>query len=203
MVETGYPDTALPVAYRGHNSLGWWGVATLVATEASLFAYLLFSYYYMAFQKGPGWSPEPHPSVVLSGPNTVILLLSSLAAWWGEKGVKQGRRGRHLAGLGIAIVLGLLFLAIQVMEWKAKPFRPASGSYGSLFFTITGFHMAHVIAGVVILMVVFGWSLAGYFNPRRYESVSLGTLYWHFVDAVWLLVFFTFYISHYLLGAGS
>lgn len=203
MADAGSVQTPLPVAYRDRNSLGWWGAATLIATEASLFAYLLFSYYYMALQKGPGWSPEPHPSMALSGPNTIILLLSSLAAWWGERGVKRGRRGQHLAGLGIAILLGLVFLGVQILEWKAKSYRPGSGSYGSLFFTITGFHMAHVIAGVIVLMVVFAWSLAGLFNPRRHESVSLAALYWHFVDVVWLLVFFTFYVSPYVLGGAS
>jgi cytochrome c oxidase subunit 3 len=63
--------------------------------------------------------------------------------------------------------------------------------------------MAHVIAGVVMLMVVFAWSLAGHFDPRRHESVSLAALYWHFVDVVWLLVFFTFYLSPYVLGGAS
>lgn len=201
MAETGY--AALPVAYRERNSLGWWGAATLIATEASLFAYLLFSYWYIALQKGPGWSPEPHPSIALSGPNTIILLTSSVAAWWGERGVKAGKRGQHLMGLGAAILLGVAFLTIQAFEWKAKTYGPAGGSYASLFFTITGFHMAHVIVGVLMLTVVFGWSAAGKFNPRRYESVSLASLYWHFVDVVWLLVFFTFYISPYLLGVGQ
>lgn len=198
-----YAQTPLPVAYRDRNSLGWWGAATLIATEASLFGYLLFSYYYMALQKGPGWSPEPHPSMALAGPNTAILLLSSAAVWWGERGVKRGRRRQHLAGLGAAILLGVVFLAVQVFEWKAKPYGPSSGSYGSLYFTVTGFHMAHVVAGVFILAVVFAWSAAGYFNPRRHELVSLAALYWHFVDVVWLLVFSTFYLSPYVLGGGS
>src|ERR1700761_4181339 len=116
----------------------WWGILCLIATEASLFAYLLFSYFYTAVQRGPAWSPEPHPSIALSGPNTVILLTSSVAAWWGEQGVKRGKRGQAIAGLGGAIGLGLVFLGVQVFEWKAKTYTPALGVYGSLFFTITG-----------------------------------------------------------------
>jgi len=188
----------LPVGASGKNSVGWWGMLCLIATEASLFAYLLFSYYYVAIQRGPSWAPEPHPSLRLSGPNTVVLLASSVAVWWGEEGVKKGERGRQLVGLAIAIGLGSVFLVVQGFEWRAKTFKLASGSYGSLFFTITGFHMAHVIAGLLILIAVFVWSAMGYFNIRRHAPVSISSIYWHFVDAVWLAVFFTFYVTPYL-----
>lgn len=189
----------LPVGARGRNSVGWWGMLCLIATEASLFGYLLFSYYYLAVQRGPAWAPETHPTLRLSGPNTIILLLSSVAAWWGERGVKAGRRGQHLIGLALAILLGVVFLVIQGFEWKAKSFTLQSGSYGSLFFTVTGFHMAHVIAGVLILIAVFIWSALGYFNVRRHAPVSIAAVYWHFVDAVWLAVFATFYLSPYVM----
>lgn len=199
MAEAAYPDARLPVGARGKNSVGWWGMLCLIATEASLFAYLLFSYYFVAVQRGAAWSPEPQPNLKLSGPNTLVLLASSVAVWWGEEGAKRGRRGQHLAGLGLAIVLGVVFLVVQGFEWKAKSYGLASGSYGSLYFTVTGFHMAHVIAGVAILAAVFGWSAAGYFNVRRHAPVSISAVYWHFVDAVWLCVFFTFYVSPYLM----
>jgi len=200
MAEAVYHGGALPVGARGRNSVGWWGMLCLIATESCLFAYLLFGYFYVALQRGPAWSPEPHPSMLFSGPNTAILLASSVAAWWGEGGARRGRRGRHLTGLGAAIALGALFLLVQVFEWKAKPFGPSAGSYASLYFTTTGFHMAHVVAGLAMLTVVFAWSALGYFTPRRYEPVSISIVYWHFVDAVWLAVFTTFYVSPYLLA---
>jgi heme/copper-type cytochrome/quinol oxidase subunit 3 len=200
MAEMTYEGGALPVGARGKDSVGWWGVLCLIATESSLFAYLLFSYFYIAVQRGPAWLPDPHPSIALAGPNTLILLSSSVAAWWGEGGAKRGRRGRHLAGLALAIALGTIFLVIQVFEWKAKTYGPASSSYGSLYFTITGFHMAHVIVGLGVLATVLIWSALGYFTPRRYEPVSISIVYWHFVDVVWLAVFSTFYVSPYLMG---
>jgi len=190
----------LPVGALGRNSVGWWGMLCLIATEASLFAYLLFSYYYMAVQRGPSWSPEPHPSLSLAGPDTVILLASSVAVWWGEQGVKQGNRGRHIAGQLIGILLGVAFLIIQAFEWKTKSYSLNSGPYGSLYFTITGFHMAHVVVGVTMLTVVLIWSLIGYFSPRHHARVTIASIYWHCVDAVWLCVFFTFYLSPYLMG---
>jgi cytochrome c oxidase subunit 3 len=203
MADAIYDGQSLPVGGQDRNSTGWWGLLCLIATEASLFGYLLFSYFYIAVQRGPDWLPNPHPSIKLAGPNTVILLASSVLVWWGEKGVKRGRRGQQLLGLGAAILLGGLFLAIQVLEWKSKAFSLSSGSYGSLYFVITGLHMAHVFAGVVILICVFGWSAMGAYEPRRHQPVTLGGLYWHFVDVVWLFVFSTFYLSPYAVGAIS
>ncbi|MBV9510017.1 MAG: heme-copper oxidase subunit III [Caulobacteraceae bacterium] len=202
MAEAAYPDEPrlLPVGSLGRNSVGWWGVLCLIATESCLFAYLLFSYAYMAVQYGRAWLPEAHPSISLSGPDTLILLASSVAAWWGEEGVKHSRRPQHLAGVGLAILLGLIFLVVQVFEWKDKGYTLSTNSYSSLYFTITGFHMAHVVVGVLMLGMVLIWSLMGYFSPRHHVRVSVASLYWHFVDAVWLCVFFTFYISPYLMG---
>ena len=199
MSQAVYDGRPLPVAARGRNSVGWWGMLCLIATEASLFAYLLFSYFFIAVQRGSAWPAERHPSLALSGPNTVILLLSSLAVWWGEEGVKRGRRGQQLLGVGGAILLGLAFLVVQYFEWKAKTFSLSSGSYGSLYFTITGFHMAHVVAGLLILGAVWIWSALGYFNQRRHAPVSVSSVYWHFVDVVWLCVFATFYLTPYLM----
>jgi heme/copper-type cytochrome/quinol oxidase subunit 3 len=200
MAEVVQAPAALPVGACGRNSVGWWGVLCLIATEASLFAYLLFSYAYLAVQRGESWLPQAHPSVSLSGPNTVILLASSVAVWWGEEGVKKQKLGQHLTGLGIGILLGVIFLVVQIFEWKTKTFSLSSSSYGSLFFTITGFHMLHVVVGVAILITIFVWSAMGYFSPRHHARVTVAAIYWHFVDAVWLCVFFTFYLSPYLMG---
>lgn len=191
-------ERSLPVGALERNSVGWWGMLCLIATEGSLFAYLLFTYAYFAVRFGADWLPEPHPPLRLSLPNTVILLLSSVAVWWAERGVKRGRRGDHLVGLAVGIALGLVFLTVQAFEWKAKTFSLTSGSYGSIYFTITGLHMAHVVVGLVILAVVFAWSAAGYFTPRRHTPVLISSAYWHFVDAVWLAVFTTFYVTPYL-----
>ena len=198
MAEAVAVQVGLPVSASGRKSTGWWGVLCLIATEAALFAYLLFSYYYIASQAGKGWSPEPHPTLAMALPNTAVLLLSSVAVWWGEKGATSGNRRQNLIGFGGAIGLGLIFLAVQIFEWKAKAFDMASGSYGSLYFTITGFHMAHVVVGLIVLSTVFAWSAAGYFTARRCTPVLVSSAYWHFVDGVWLAVFFTFYVTPYL-----
>jgi heme/copper-type cytochrome/quinol oxidase subunit 3 len=192
---------SLPVGSLGRNSVGWLGMVCLITTEASLFAYLLFSYAYFAVRFGPALLPTRHPSLLLAGPDTLVLLCSSVAMGWGEQAASRGQRGRLLAGLGTTIVLGVIFVAVQMFEWKTRAFSLTSDAYGSFYFTITGFHMAHVVVGVVILTVIFAWSAAGDFSPRRHEHVVIGATYWHFVDVVWLAVFATFYLAPYLLAA--
>lgn len=180
------------------GSSGWMGMMTLILTEGCLFAYLLFSYYYMALQSGRDWLPPELPSFRLSGPNTAILIVSSVAVWVGERGVKRDRRWLALLGLVVSFLLGCAFVGIQVKEWIDKPFVLSSTSYSSLFFTVTGFHMAHVVGGLLVVAALILWTALGLFDGRRHAAVSIGAIYWHFVDAVWLTVFFTFYVTPYL-----
>jgi heme/copper-type cytochrome/quinol oxidase subunit 3 len=188
----------LPVGPIGRAGLGWWGVALLVASEAALFSYLLFSYYYIGASAPPGWLMEPSPKLVPALPNTILLIASSFVAIYGEKGVEKGDRRQALIGLGGAFVMGLIFAVVQGYEWWEKPYGLGSSSYASLYFITTGFHMAHVVAGLVILAALFGWAAVDFFSPRRRISVSDGVLYWHFVDVVWLFVFTTYYLTPYL-----
>jgi cytochrome c oxidase subunit 3 len=194
----------LPVGAIDTRASGWWAMIFVVFTEASLFAYLLFSYFYLAVQPHlPGTFPQGGaPSLALALPNTAILLLSSVAVGWAQFNIERDDNRRLCWGLGIGAVLGMIFLVVQYFEWAQKPFALASSSYSSLYFTVTGFHMAHVVVGVIMLWMLFAWSAMGYFNRVRYAHVHIGALYWHFVDAVWLAVFFTFYITP-LLGMGS
>jgi cytochrome c oxidase subunit 3 len=176
---------------------GWWAVILMIFTEAALFGYLLFSYFYLAAQpQMPDTFPQGgSPSLQLALPNTVILLLSSAAVAWAQFSIERNRPVQLAVGLGIGATFGMLFLGIQVCEWRGQPFTLASSAYGSLYFTVTGFHMVHVLAGVIILWALCVWSLLGLFNRVRYAHIHIGALYWHFVDAVWLAVFFTFYIT--------
>jgi heme/copper-type cytochrome/quinol oxidase subunit 3 len=201
MVERVSIQSALPVGAIDTRASGWWAMIFVVFTEASLFAYLLFSYFYLAVQPHePGTFPAGGtPDLTLALPNTIILLLSSVAVGWAQFNIERNDKRRLCIGLGVGAVLGMVFLVIQYFEWAAKPFALASNTYSSLYFTVTGFHMAHVVVGVIMLWALFAWSAMGYFNRVRYAHIHIGALYWHFVDAVWLAVFFTFYITP-LLG---
>jgi cytochrome c oxidase subunit I+III len=190
-----------PLPINGYDDFGvaHLGVWTLIATEASLFAYLLFSYFYISFQGHPTpWPPEGPPRLRLALINTAILLSSSVVVWFGQRAAKKGNtKILSLALLGGA-AMGVAFLVVQGFEWSNKPFGFTTNLYGSLFYTVTGFHMAHVFAGVVILLALLVWTRLKKFNAHRYQPVMIGGLYWHFVDAVWLAVFTSFYITPYL-----
>lgn len=188
----------LPVGPIGRKGMGFWGMATLIASEGALFGYLLFSYYYTGANATPGWVVEGRPALTLALPNTILLLASSVAAWWGEKGVIEMNERRALLGLGLAFVMGAIFATVQGYEWWDKTYGIGSSSYGSLYFVTTGLHMAHVFVGLIILAALFGWTALDFFSPRRRITVSGGVLYWHFVDAIWLCVFTTYYVTPYL-----
>ncbi len=192
----------LPVGSIGRHANGWWGMMMLIVTEGALFVYLLFAYYYAAVQHSREWLPEDLPNFKLSLPETIILLLSSVVVWRGEFLLKLGRSGGVTAiYLAVGALMGIAFIAIEAMEWATQKFTPFSSSYGSLYFTITGFSMMHLAAGVIILATLSLWCALGYFNRIRNAPVSIGAIYWHFVNAVWLVLFFTLYITP-RLGVG-
>jgi heme/copper-type cytochrome/quinol oxidase subunit 3 len=169
-----------------------------VASEAALFIFLLFAYYYTGATAHPGWLLEPSPDLKLALPNTVLLLASSLVAWLGEQGVLNMRRGQALAGFGLAFIMGAVFAGVQWFEWHTKAYDLGTSSYSSLYFVTTGVHIAHVLVGLIILAALFLWTALDYFSPRRRLVVSAGVLYWHFVDLVWVFVFTTYYLTPYL-----
>jgi cytochrome c oxidase subunit 3 len=197
-------EQTLPVGALDTRASGWWAMIFTVFTEASLFAYLLFSYFYLAVQShAPGTFPQGGPpSLTLALPNTIVLLLSSAAVGWAQLGIEHGSRKRLVLGLGTGVILGVIFLVVQVFEWMDKGYGLTSTPYASLYFTITGFHMAHVMVGVLMLAALTFWSGQGYFDRLRFAHIHIGALYWHFVDVVWLAVFFTFYLTP-LMGLAS
>jgi cytochrome c oxidase subunit 3 len=190
---------ALPVGSPGERSSGWWGCLTLIATEGALFSYLIASYLYLAVQTPTPWPPEGMPKLGLGVINTLVLLSSSVVVWYSEYCVRRSNTRRGTLALGLAIVLGVIFVAIQLREWANHPYGIRAHLYGSLYFTITGFHMAHVVVGLIVLAFLMLWTALGYFDSGRNAALRIGGLYWHFVDVVWLLIFSTLYLSPYVL----
>jgi cytochrome c oxidase subunit 3 len=189
----------LPVGSAGEHSGGWFGCLALIVTEGSLFGYLIFSYLYLASQSGRMWPPEGLPKLGLGSANTAILLSSSVFAWACEACVKRRRLRWAVASMSVALLLGAIFVGIQLTEWCNHPYGPTAHLYGSLYFTITGFHMAHVVVGLAVLALLLLWTALGYFDDKRRLALTIGGLYWHFVDIVWLFIFTTLYLSPYLL----
>ena len=188
----------LPVGPIGRHGVGWWGIGTLVVSEAALFGYLLFAYFYTGATAPPGWLLEPAPRLTLALPNTILLILSSVVAWWAEQGIVRQRRPQALIGFGLAFLMGAGFVAVQWLEWRSKTFSLGTSSYASLYFVTGGVHVAHLLVGLVILLFIFGWTALDFFSPRRRLVVSAAVLYWYFITIASVLVFSTYYLTPYL-----
>jgi heme/copper-type cytochrome/quinol oxidase subunit 3 len=185
----------LPIGGTDTVSTAWWGMACLIATEAILFVYLIFSYAYLGSQQPGPWPPSGPPTLRLAIPNTIILIASSFLLGWGVQPFRRKHNTRRLIlALAGTIVLGAVFITIQGFEWAGKPFVFSTNAYSSAFFILTGVHMAHVAVGVLILIMLLVWTLMGRFGGAHHEHLALGALYWHFVDVVWLAVFTTAYL---------
>lgn len=184
---------------EGHRPLAWWGTWLFIATEAMLFAGLISSYFYLRFG-AEEWplGDIPPPELLLPSIGTVLLLTSSATAHWAEKSVAAGRVRRMQVGLGATIALGAGFLGILAYEYAHAGFTPQDNAYGSVFFGVTGFHGLHLLAGVGMLLAVAVAAWEGEYDEERHLPVRLSILYWHFVDAVWIVVFSSLYLSEHL-----
>ncbi len=195
----GAAEQALPVEVAGVAAPGWWGMVLLITTEATLFTLLVFSYFYLRYLS-PQWPPGGIEAPKLTRPiiATVILLSSSAPMVWAETGIKRGNQWRLRFGLLASFVLGVVFLLLQVWEYHDETFGPQTLAYGSLFFTITGVHGLHVLGGLGMNAVVQIRAWKGQFTRQRHLAVQNAALYWHFVDAVWIVIFASLYISPHL-----
>ena len=108
--------------------------------------------------------------------------------------IVRGRRLQLVGGIATAFVLGIVFVIVQLREWQTKGFSLHSGTYGSIYFVVTGFHLAHVIVGLLLLLALLVWAARGYFDRERHAPLTIGAIYWHFVDVVWLIVFSALYL---------
>jgi len=129
--------------------------------------------------------------------NTVILLISSVTLHYAHVGLEQNKR-KQLTGLLFAtILLGLIFLGLQTWEYIHAydiGLTLDSGVYGNTFFLLTGFHGMHVTLGTIILIVMLLRVMKGHFTPKEHFAFQAGSWYWHFVDVVWVMLFFFVYI---------
>jgi cytochrome c oxidase subunit III len=183
----------------GLRSSGFWGVVFLVLSEASIFAYLFFSYFYFSVQPHSGpWPPSGPPDITYAAIQTALVLLAAASVAWADHAAGRAQPGGPVIALAIAGVLGLGFLALQLLDWHDKPFSLATDAYSSLYFTIGGVHLAHLVVGIIMIAATLGWSAIGYLGPMRHAPVTVTAVYWYFVAITWLGVFFTLYITPYL-----
>jgi cytochrome c oxidase subunit 3 len=131
--------------------------------------------------------------------NTILLLTSSITAHFAHVALEQNKRPQLKAWLGLTIILGLVFLGLQILEYshgysEEMKLYLTSGIYGNTFYLLTGFHGMHVTLGCIMLIVMFFRILKGHFTPKSHFAFQAASWYWHFVDVVWVMLFVFVYI---------
>lgn len=145
-----------------------------------------------------GIETQAMPAWGLPAINTVILLISSVTLHFAHTGLEQNKRGQLKGMLFVTLLLGVIFLCLQGYEYvhayRDLGLRLDSGFYGNTFYLLTGFHGLHVTLGALILFFVFLRVLKGHFTPEKHFAFQAGAWYWHFVDVVWVCLFFFVYV---------
>lgn len=174
---------------------GLQAVWALISTESMLFMCMFGAYYYLGNNKDR-WAIEKAPDLIYPFVLLAILLSSSVVLHWGEIQVHKERFGAARAALWFTVLLGLIFLVMQGFEYASewKNLTPDTDSYGSIFYTITTLHAAHVIVGVMILMYVGVQPRYGFARRTPHMPYQVASRYWHFVDAVWIFIVSLLYV---------
>ncbi len=188
-------ESAHPAELERQLGINRLGLVMFIASEAILFANLIAAYLYLRYTSDQ-WPPAGTPHLDLGFPavNTVVLLASGIPMHWAHKSIQAGNRRSLVWGLLLTIILGAAFLLGQGWEYTHAGFTPQTNIFGSTFFTLTGFHGAHVLVGLIFLAVVLALSLRGRFSTERHFAVEASALYWHFVDVVWVALFTVLYV---------
>lgn len=170
------------------------GMVVFLGSWAMMFAALFFAYGFVR-TRSVAWPPPDLPELPWATPalNTLVLAASSAAIQLGLRSIRRGASRKLGRALLLAALLGTAFLGLQLSVWArlyGQGLRPETGGpYGSVFWGLTCFHALHVVVGLIGLGLLCRRALAGGFSAARYLPVRLWALYWHFVGAVWALMF--------------
>jgi heme/copper-type cytochrome/quinol oxidase subunit 3 len=189
------PDVLRPVRRRGYPT-AWWGMVMVILTEGMVFVILIAAYLFLR-ASSPQWPPAgvELPNLSLSIPFSFVLWGSSIPIFWVESAIRKGRMDRVRLGLLISFIMGAAFVGYTIKDFNDLTFGWRDNAYGSAFYTIVGLHMIHVIVGLAMNAIVQIKAWQNKFNTERHITLDVFSLYWHFVDAVWLVVFPTLFLS--------
>jgi len=185
---------AVPVALQRGRPLAWWGMLLVLATEGALFGTMIASYFYLRFRT-PEWPPRgtPEPRVLEAALLTLLLVATSLPMALAVWGARRQLAARARAGLVATAVLASAYLAgiawLLLDEWDKSP--ATKEAYDSLFFTLQGAHAAHVLVGGLVNFYLLASIARRPLTQYRVNGIWAMGLYWHFVNALAVLVLLT------------
>jgi cytochrome c oxidase subunit III len=184
-------ETSWKLPYRGTV-----GMACLIIAESAIFTIFVVAYLFYMGKSLYG----PTPREVLETPifYTICLLSSSLTIHFAGKLLERGRRRLFLGLWLLTIVLGALFLYGTGQEWHRLIYEHgltiSTNLFGTTYYSLVGLHAFHVTAGLILLSIVLFFGLAGHIGTEQTARVNVLSMYWHFVDAVWIVVFTVVYV---------
>lgn len=174
-----------------------YGMLMFIGSEVMFFAAFFWAFFDASlFPEGGVWPPEgitPFDPFHLPLLNTLVLLLSGTTLTWAHHALIENKRDEFLQGLLITVLLGVAFTLLQAYEYSHAAFGFRDGIYASTFYMATGFHGFHVIVGTIFLFVCYLRGKRGHFTPTQHVGFEAAAWYWHFVDVVWLFLFFSIY----------
>jgi heme/copper-type cytochrome/quinol oxidase subunit 3 len=169
-----------------------------LGSECMFFGSLIATYLIYYGQSVSGPTPADILDIPTTTVSTFVLLMSSFMMVMAYSNIRRGNVRNFRVWILCTAFLGATFLGFQVFEFREFAIHghltPRTNLFGSTFFTLTGFHGAHVTLGVVWLVSLFGYSFKGDLTPQEGLSVDIAALYWHFVDVVWIVIFTVIYL---------
>jgi cytochrome c oxidase subunit III len=177
--------------YRGRV-----GILALILTESAFFSIFVVAYIFYIGKSLAG----PFPKDVLSPPilNTICLLSSSITIVLAIRALRAGSIQTFTLWWFVTFALGLEFIIGTALEWHRLIYREGltirTNLFGTTYYSLVGLHAIHVTVGLLLILLVLVFSLFGYLNDRQIERTDVLSWYWHFVDAVWIVVFLTVYV---------
>jgi cytochrome c oxidase subunit III len=177
-------------------SRGRVGMFCLIGAESAIFTIFVVAYVFYIGKSISG--PTPRDVLELPIFNTICLLSSSLTIHFAISALRKGQRGAFTGLWLLTIALGAIFLIGTGREWHhliyEKGLTIQTNLFGTTFYSLVGLHAFHVIVGLLGLSIVLGFALLGYVKQEHAERVDVLSLYWHFVDVVWVIVFTVVYV---------
>jgi len=200
------PVASLPHDARGGIGNPVLGMLLFITSEVMFFSGLFAAYFnaranFIDTDGVMRWPPQQFSHTLeilpLVGPATLILIVSSFTAQFAVWAIRRGDHTAFIRNMAVTVTLGIVFLVMQAIDYIElghNGLTLTSGVFGTTYYTLTGFHGAHVFGGVIMLGVVLYRGMAGQFSAKHHDAVEAASLYWHFVDVVWILLFSLLYL---------
>jgi cytochrome c oxidase subunit 3 len=182
-----------PTVVFGHRSIVWWGQTLMMVIEGTMFAILIASYFFLRTRE-TDWPPGfALPALKWGTINLIILLLSAIPNAWVKKRAEQGNLGAVRTGMVIMGVIALVNCAIRAVEFPSLNCVWDGNAYGSAVWTLLGFHTFHLVADTCDSLVLTVLMFVGPIEGRRYDDVSINSIYWYFIIGSYIATYVVIY----------